>query len=117
MVIPTSAPLPVTRSLEDYRAEQLMNVREWAAFLGINEATYRRILAEPQVVQAPIRRRVRDKLGVSPYLVVELYPTPSPALQAQNVAAYDAGNRDGWIAVDDDLEPTGAIFDGEGNEK
>lgn len=107
----------VTRSLEDYRAEQLMNVREFASYLGINEATYRRLLTDPQKVQAPLRRRVRDTLKVSPYLVKELYPPPSAHLQAQNVAAYDRARQAGWIEVDDDLEPTGRVFDQEGNEQ
>ncbi|EFO80475.1 hypothetical protein OSCT_1700 [Oscillochloris trichoides DG-6] len=110
-------PTIITRSLEDYRAEQLMNVREFANYLGINEATYRRLLTDPQKVQAPLRRRVRDTLKVSPYLVKELYPYPSAHLQAQNVAGYNRAQQEGWIEVDDDLEPTGRIFDHTGNER
>lgn len=112
-----STSIVITRSLEDYRAEQLMNVREFASYLGINEATYRRLLTDPQKVQPPIRRRVRDMLQVSPYLVKELYPHPSAHLQAQNVAAYDRAQQEGWIEVDDDLEPTGRVFDHTGNER
>jgi len=112
----TAAPIPVTRSLEDYRREQLLTLAEFATYLGMTEQTYRRLLADPERVRMPTKRRAREKLAVSPYLVKEFYPTPSPTLVEQARAAIVAANEQGWVAYDpDSLEPTGEIFDGEGH--
>ncbi|NJO81547.1 MAG: hypothetical protein HC828_01465 [Blastochloris sp.] len=106
----------VTRSLEDYRQEQLLDVGEFADWLGVTQQTYRRLLQDPQSVRMKTKRQVRDRLNVSPYLVAELTPRPSPVLMAQIQAAYDEANVDGWVAYDpDSLEPTGEVFDGVGN--
>jgi transcriptional regulator with XRE-family HTH domain len=107
--------IPVTRSLEDYRRERLLTIKQFAAQLGMNEQTYRRLLADPESVRMPVKHRARAALGVSPYLVSEFYPTPSPVLRAQILAAYERGNAEGWVVVDPDtLEPTGEILDDEG---
>jgi hypothetical protein len=107
---------PITRSLEDYRREQLMSVDEWAAHLGMTEQTYRRLLANPERVRMATKRKARAVLGVSPYLVREFYPAPSATVTAQALAAYHRGNIEGWIATDPERgEATGEIFDGAGN--
>lgn len=106
----------VTRSLEDYRHEQLMSVSEFASRLGMTEQTYRRLLDAPQSVRPATKREAMEKLGVTPYDVWEFYPPPSPTRQAAALAAYRRGNEQGWIATDPDTdEPTGEVFDGEGN--
>ncbi|RRR68050.1 MAG: hypothetical protein EI684_18065 [Candidatus Viridilinea halotolerans] len=112
----TTTPLPpITRSLEDYRREQLMSVDEWAAHLGMTEQTYRRMLANPESVRMATKRKARAILKVSPYLVREFYPQPSPTVVAQALEAYRQGNADGWIATDPDSgETTGEVFDGAG---
>ncbi|PDV96809.1 hypothetical protein [Candidatus Chloroploca asiatica] len=104
-----------TRSLEDFRSEQMMSREEWARHLGMTEQTYRRLLAAPQTVRPVTKRRAREILGVSPYDVREFYPTPSPARVAAAIAAYRQGNAEGWIATDPTTgEPTGERFDGDG---
>ncbi|NNJ13701.1 helix-turn-helix transcriptional regulator [Chloroflexales bacterium ZM16-3] len=108
--------VPVTRSLEDYRREQLLTQAEFAKALGMTEQTYRRLLADPESVRMPTKRRAREVLDVSPYLVREFSPLPSPTLVAQTRAAIEEANVQGWIAVNPDtLEPTGELFDGDGN--
>jgi transcriptional regulator with XRE-family HTH domain len=109
--------MQMMRSLEDYRREQLLTIRAFAAALGISPQTYRRLLREPNRVQMRIKRRVFTKLGVaSPYLVTELVPSPSPILVQQVLDAIEAGDRDGWISVDPEtLEPLDKRCDGEGN--
>lgn len=112
----TTQGVPVTRSLEAYRREQLMTVKEFATFLGMTEQTYRRLLADPASVTMPTKRRAREALGVSPYHVKEFYPEPTPDEVARALAAYEAANREGWIATDPVTgEPTGEVFDGDGN--
>ncbi|NJO81896.1 MAG: helix-turn-helix transcriptional regulator [Blastochloris sp.] len=112
----TGEQIPVTRSLEVYRREQLLTVKEFAAFLGMAEDTYRRLLADPSRVSMPTKRRAREALGVSPYHVLEFYPEPTPDQVARALAAYEAANKEGWIATDPLTgEPTGEIFDGDGN--
>ncbi len=109
--------VPVTRSLEDYRREQLLTQAEFARALGMTEQTYRRLLVDPASVRMPTKRRAREVLDVSPYLVREFSPVPSETLQQYALTAYERGNREGWIAVDPDtLEPTGEVFDGDGNQ-
>jgi|GEM_PF-1947266 transcriptional regulator with XRE-family HTH domain len=109
--------VPVTRSLEDYRREQLLTQAEFAKVLGMTEQTYRRLLVDPASVRMPTKRRAREVLNVSPYLVREFSPVPSETLQQYALTAYERGNREGWIAVDPDtLEPTGEVFDGDGNQ-
>ncbi len=106
----------VTRSLEDYRREQLLTVKQFAALLGMTEQTYRRLLADPESVTMPTKHRARETLGVSPYLVKEFYPTPSPTLRAQARAAIAEADALGWVGVDPEtLEATGELFDGRGN--
>ncbi len=104
-----------TRSLEDFRSEQMMSLEEWSKYLGMTEQTYRRLLTDPQSVRPATKRRAREMLNVSPYEVREFYPIPSPTRVAAAVAAYRKGNAEGWIATDPETgEPTGEIFDGEG---
>ncbi|NNJ09264.1 hypothetical protein EKD04_002875 [Chloroflexales bacterium ZM16-3] len=50
----------------------------------------------------PTKRRAREVLDVSPYLVREFSPLPSPTLVAQARAAIEDANVQGWIAVDPD---------------
>ncbi|PDW03566.1 helix-turn-helix domain-containing protein [Candidatus Viridilinea mediisalina] len=107
--------IPVTRSLEDYRHEQLLTIEEFAHFLGMTDQTYRRLLANPASVRMPTKRKARAKLGVSPYLIKEFYPpTPAGVIERAHAAIAEA-DLQGWIAVDPEtLEPTGERFDGEG---
>lgn len=111
----TTTDMPVTRSLEDYRHEQLMTMQEFATSLGMTEQTYRRLLVNPETVRMPTKRKAREKLGVSPYHVKEFYPPTPEALLERARAAITDSNVHGWVAVDPDtLEPTGELFDGEG---
>ncbi|NCC35642.1 MAG: hypothetical protein EOM24_27065, partial [Chloroflexia bacterium] len=111
----TTADVPVTRSLEDYRHEQLLTIQEFARFLEMTEQTYRRLLADPASVRMPTKRKAREKLGVSPYLVKEFYPPIPAALLERAQAAMAEANAAGWIAVDPEtLEPTGERFDRDG---
>lgn len=112
MTVMTARP---TRSLEDFRSEQMMSLEEWARHLHMTEQTYRRLITDPQSVRPATKRRAREILAVSPYEVREFYPTPSPTRAAAAVEAYRQGNREGWIATDPNTgEPTGEVFDGAG---
>ncbi len=111
---PGNAPQP-TRSLEDFRHEQMMSIEEWSKHLGMTEQTYQRLLTNPQRVRPATKRRARAILDVTPYDVREFYPLPSATRAAAAVAAYRQGNAEGWIATDPDTgERTGEIFDGQG---
>lgn len=111
----TMQAIPVTRSLEAYRLEQLLTVKEFATFLGMTEQTYRRLLADPGSVRIPTKRRAREALGVSPYLVREFYPKATPDLVERAQSAINEANAQGWVATDPNTgEPTGEIFDGRG---
>lgn len=108
--------MQMTRSLEDYRQEWMLEVAQFAQALGITEQTYRRLLREPTRVRMATRRLVFNRLKVtSPYLVAELAPRPSAILQAQARQAIEEANSAGWVAYDPvTLQPTGEIFDGQG---
>lgn len=89
---------PLIRSLEDYRAEQLLGVGEFALLLGITQQTYRRLLRHPETVRNKTKRQVLARLGLaSPYLVAELAATASPAVVAQIHDIVERANQDGWI--------------------
>jgi type II secretory pathway component PulK len=108
----------ITRSLEDYRHERLLDIGEFAAFLGITEQTYRRLLTEPEKVRMTTKRQVRERIGVAPALIAELAPRPSLIVQAQIQAIIDESDRNGWIAYNSDtLEPTREQFLGDGQQK
>jgi transcriptional regulator with XRE-family HTH domain len=108
--------LPITRSLEDYRHEQLLTIAEFAARLGMTDQTYRRLLKDPQSVRMPTKRKALQVLGVSPYHVKEFYPPTPVAVLDRARAAGRESDEIGWIAYDPDtLEPTGEVFDGAGN--
>lgn len=111
----TMQDIPVTRSLEAYRLEQQLTVKEFATFLGMTEQTYRRLLANPASVTLPTKRRAREALGVSPYLVQEFYPRATPDLVERARVAIVAANTQGWVATDPETgEETGELFDGKG---
>jgi hypothetical protein len=105
-----------TRPLEYYRQERLLGVAAFAAFLGITEQTYRRLLKQPQRVRMKTKRQVLERLGLSSaYYVRELVPEPTPEMVADVLAAIDEGDREGSIALDPDtLEPTGERFNNQG---
>lgn len=114
---------PVTRSIEDYRTEQLYEVREFVAMLGTTEQTYQRLIKHSDAVRLKTKRemflRLREKLpngdALSPYHVREFAPVASPAVVAQLHAIIEEANRDGWIVCDPDtLEPIGELRDGNG---
>ena len=114
---------PVTRSIEDYRIEQLYEVREFVAILGITEQTYQRLIKHPDAVRLKTKQqmflRLREKLpngaSLSPHHIREFGPVASPAVMAQLQAIIEEANRDGWIVCDPDtLEPTGEVRDGNG---
>jgi hypothetical protein len=106
----------LTRSLEDYRHEHLLDVGEFASYLGITEQTYRRLLIEPEKVRMTTKRQVRERIGVPPALIVELSPKPSVALQAQVQAVIDEADAFGWTAYDPlSYAPTGEHFSGDGS--
>ncbi len=108
----------LTRSLEDYRQEHLLDVGEFASYLGITEQTYRRLLIEPEKVRMTTKRQVRERIGVPPALIVELAPKPSAALQAQVQAVLDEADMLGWTAYDPDTyTPTGERFAGDGSAR
>ena len=110
--------MQLTRSLEDFRREHLLEVQEFARYLGMTEQTYRRLLKDPERVRMGTRRQVLERLGVnSPYLVAELMPYPSPVLQEQARAALSEANAAGWLAYDPDtFSPTHEVFDGNGQQ-
>jgi transcriptional regulator with XRE-family HTH domain len=104
--------IPVTRSLEDYRHEQLLTIVEFAVRLGMTDQTYRRLLKDPQSVRMPTKRKALQVLGVSPYHVKEFYPpTPTAVLDRARAAGRESDVR-GWIAYDPNtMEATGELFD------
>jgi transcriptional regulator with XRE-family HTH domain len=106
-----------TRPLEYYRQERVLSVAEFAAFLGISEQTYRRLLNEPDQVRMKTKRQVLERLGIpSAYYVRELVPPPTQEEVDRVMATLEEGDRLGCLALDPDtLEPTGEIFDMRGN--
>lgn len=111
-----SAPLRLTRSLEDYRSEKVQSMEEFALHLGITEQTYIRMLNEPEKIRFSTRRKVLERLNLpSPYLLAEFSPRPSPYLQAQIHAVLEQANQEGWVAFDPDtFTATGERFSGTG---
>lgn len=106
-----------TRPLEYYRQERLLGVAEFAAFLGISEQTYRRVLREDAGVSLRTKRQILARLGLpSAYYVRELVPPPSKEDIDRVLAALEEGDRLGWVRCDPDtLEPTGEVVDMRGN--
>jgi len=105
----------ITRSLEDYRREHLLDIGEFARYLGVTEQTYRRLLIDPERVRMATKRQVRERIGVSPYLIAELSPRPSAILQAQVQAAIDEADVAGWVAYDPETHArTGERFGEDG---
>lgn len=105
-----------TRPLEYYRQKRLLDVAEFAAFLGITEQTYRRLLKHPERVRMKTKRQVLERLGLScAYYICELIPPPTSDMVAAVLAAIVEGDREGSIALDPNtLKETGEIFDGQG---
>ena len=105
-----------TRPLEYYRQERLLSVAAFAAFLGITEQTYRRLLKEPERVRMKTKRQVLARLGLSSsYYVCELVPNPTSEMVADVVAAYVEGDTLGSRSYDPDTrEPTGERFNNQG---
>lgn len=95
-----AAVVVISRSIEDFRADRLLTVAEFAAVLGITEQTYRRIRRKDATVSFPIRRHVAERLGVPHHIIVELLPPPSDAYLDQLDAAIDEANGRGWIVGD-----------------
>lgn len=103
----------ITRSLEDFRRERLLTIEEFARLLGMTDQTYRRLLNEPKSVRMPTKRYAREVLGVSPFLVKEFYPTPSPTLLSYVQATADRADKEGWITYDaQELNLPGEQLDG-----
>jgi hypothetical protein len=108
--------MQMTRSLEDYRREQLLDIGEFARYLGVTEQTYRRLLSDPERVRMATKRQVRERVGVAPYLIAELSPRPSLVLQSQVQSVIDEADTAGWIAYDPETSiPTGEQFGGDGS--
>lgn len=107
--------MQLTRSLEDYRRELLLDIGEFARYLGVTEQTYRRLLLDPERVRMITKRQVRDRLQVPTALIAELAPRASVVLQEQTRAAVAEADRDGWVAYASEMGiPTGEVFDGQG---
>jgi hypothetical protein len=106
----------ITRSLESYRQERLLGIGEFAAFLGITEQTYRRLLKQPERVRPATKRQILERLDIpSPYYVTEFVPAPTEAEVASVLSAIEEGDRIGWVRCDPEtLEETGEVVDGTG---
>jgi hypothetical protein len=54
-----------TRPLEYYRQERILSVAEFAAFLGVSEQTYGRLLNQPDQVCMKTKQQVAEEVGWS----------------------------------------------------
>jgi hypothetical protein len=82
-----------TRPLEHYRQERLLSIAAFAAFLGITEQTYRRLLKQPERVRMKTKRQVLARLGLtSSQAVRELVPRPTSEIGVDVIAANAEGD-------------------------
>ena len=95
------------RSLEDFRNQRYLTVKEFSAVLGISDQTYRRLLRRDDRIENTTRRHVAERLGVPPHIIAELVPPLSDAYAAAMATAIQEANRTGWYVGDPETgEPT-----------
>jgi transcriptional regulator with XRE-family HTH domain len=73
-----SVPFEFNQPLERYRLHHGMRLAAFAAFLGITEDEYLRLVAGDRHLSPAATRRIADALGTLPWLINEIAPRPSP---------------------------------------
>lgn len=94
------------RSLDDERRRRGMHPAACAAWLGIAEAAYERLLIRGGPPDAATQTAIAAHLGLATAPIAEFapLPPPHPALIAQVRAALAEADQQGWYVCDPDSD-------------
>jgi transcriptional regulator with XRE-family HTH domain len=103
-------PFEANQPLERYRLHHGMRLADFAAFLGITEDDYLRLVAGDRHLPAAAARQIADRLGTPPWLINEIAPLPTEEELARVQAAIRDAEEHGYYVEDPDTgEVSGPI--------
>jgi transcriptional regulator with XRE-family HTH domain len=104
-------PFETNQPLERYRLHHGMRLAAFAAFLGITEDDYLRLVAGDRHLSAAATRRIADRLGTPPWLINEIAPLPTKEEIARIRAALRNAEEYGYYVEDPDTgEVSGPVL-------
>ncbi|MBX0328190.1 helix-turn-helix domain-containing protein, partial [Oscillochloris sp. ZM17-4] len=97
------------------RRQHTMSVADFAAWLGLSQDFYERLICGDAELSDDRRLAIADKLDLSPERREAWFgpwpPVMTPERQAHIAAIIAEANEQGWICVDPDtFEPTGELM-------